>query len=73
MKSFLWLIVGVGVGFFAAHKLNQTPQGRRFFDDINSRTREFSDAVSDGYRKREAELRAAIDEAEDTIASFSAS
>jgi len=68
MKSALWLIVGVGLGFLAAHQVNKSPQGRAFFDEVETKTREFTDAVVDGYRSREAELRSAVDEAEADIA-----
>jgi len=68
MKSALWLIVGVGVGFLAAHQVNKSPQGRAFFDEVETKTREFTDAVVDGYKSREAELRNAVDEAEADIA-----
>jgi hypothetical protein len=61
MKSFLWLIVGVGLGFVVAHKLNETPQGKQFFSGIDKKARDFGTAVSDGYHQREAELRSAID------------
>lgn len=70
MKKLLWLIVGVGVGFVAAHQLNKTPEGRRFFEDVDSKAREFGSAVVDGYKAREAELRAAVADAEDAIADF---
>ncbi len=36
-------------------------------DDIDRKAREFGDAVVDGYREREAELRAAIADAEDAV------
>ncbi|WP_223690667.1 hypothetical protein [Leifsonia poae] len=61
MKSFLWLIVGVALGFVVAHKMNETPQGKQFFGTIDKKARDFGTAVSDGYRQREAELRSAID------------
>ncbi len=67
MKNLLWLIVGVGIGFYAAHRVNQTPQGRAFFEDVDSKAREFGDAVVEGYRTREAELRAALEDAGETI------
>ena len=70
MKKLLWLAVGVGVGFVAAHQLNKTPEGRRFFDDVDAKAREFGGAVVDGYKAREAELRAAVADAEDAIADF---
>jgi len=71
MKSALWLIVGVGVGFLAAHQVSKTPQGKQFFADVDSKAKEFSSAVVDGYKQREAELRAAVAEAEDVIADLS--
>ncbi|MFF1633232.1 hypothetical protein [Leifsonia sp. NPDC058248] len=61
MKSFLWLIVGVALGFVVAHKMNETPQGKQFFSSLDKKARDFGEAVSDGYRQREAELRSAID------------
>ncbi len=70
MKKLLWLVVGVGVGFVAAHQLNKTPEGRRFFEDVDAKAREFGSAVVDGYKAREAELRAAVADAEDAIADF---
>ena len=68
MKKLLWLIVGVGIGFVAAHQVNKTPEGRQFFEDVDNKAREFGSAVVDGYKTREAELRAAVSEAEDAIA-----
>lgn len=63
MKKIFWLITGIGVGFIVAHQLNKTRSGREFFRSIDTRTKEFSDAVSEGYHKREAELRRAIGDA----------
>ena len=68
MKKLLWLIVGVALGFVAAHQVNKTPEGRQFFEDVDSKAREFGSAVVDGYKSREAELRAAVSEAEDALA-----
>jgi hypothetical protein len=70
MKKILWLVAGVGIGFVAAHQLNRTPEGRKFFEDVDSKAREFGGAVVDGYKAREAELRAAVADAEDAIADF---
>ncbi|WP_025155700.1 hypothetical protein [Leifsonia aquatica] len=61
MKSFLWLLVGVGIGFVVAHKVNETSKGREFFSSLDQKARDFGEAVSDGYRQREAEIRSAID------------
>lgn len=71
MKTALWFLVGVGTGFVIAHQINKTAQGRSFFNDLDVKARDFTSAVSDGYRQREAELRSAIDGAADTIADLS--
>ncbi|MEO6827553.1 MAG: hypothetical protein ABI255_00160 [Microbacteriaceae bacterium] len=71
MKSVFWLGIGVAIGFAVAHKVNETPSGKQFFSQIDQKAKDFGAAVSDGYRKREAELREAIGNAEDTIADFS--
>jgi uncharacterized membrane-anchored protein YhcB (DUF1043 family) len=62
MKKFVWLVVGIAVGFVVAHEVNQTKQGKQFFSDLDVKAREFGEAISDGYRQREAELRDAIAE-----------
>ena len=72
MKNILWLTVGVGLGFLAAHQINKTPEGKRFFEDVDSRAHEFSSAVKDGYKDREAELRAAVAGAGDELSDFTA-
>ena len=71
MRSALLLIIGVGVGFIAAHQVAKTPQGKQFFDDVDTKAREFGGAVIEGYKQREAELRAAVAEAEEVIADLS--
>ena len=71
MRGALLLIIGVGVGFIAAHQVARTPQGKQFFDDVDAKAREFGDAVVEGYKQREAELRAAVAEAEEVIADLS--
>ena len=48
------------------------PQGQQFFDDVDAKAREFGSAVVDGYKAREAELRAAVADAEDAIADLTA-
>ena len=61
MKNVVWLIIGIAAGFAVAHQVNKTQEGKQFFSTIDSRAREFGEAVSEGYRRREAELRDAID------------
>ncbi|MEQ1737692.1 MAG: hypothetical protein ABL886_14965 [Rhodoglobus sp.] len=68
MKSIVLLVVGVAAGFLVAHQVAKTPEGKKFFDDVDSKAREFGGAVVDGYKAREAELRAAVADAEDVIA-----
>ena len=57
MKNILLLILGVGAGFVIAHQVSKTPAGKQFFEDVDSRAKEFSAALIDGYKAREAELR----------------
>jgi len=68
MKNVLWLAVGVAAGFVVAHIVSRTEGGERFFSEVDDKAREFGSAVIDGYKAREAELRAAVAEAEDVIA-----
>jgi hypothetical protein len=68
VKKLVWLVVGVGIGFVAAHQFSKSEKGQLFFDEVDSKAREFSAAVIDGYQAREAELRAAVADAEDAIA-----
>jgi len=65
MKGLLLLVVGVGVGFIAAHQVAKSPQGKQFFDEVDSKAREFGGALVDGYKQREAELRSAVAKSDD--------
>jgi len=67
MKSAFWLVVGISVGFIAAHQVAKTPQGKQFFEGLDLKTKEFGDAIVDGYKQREAELKSVISDAEDVI------
>jgi hypothetical protein len=67
MKNFIWLVVGVGIGLLIAHEANNTRQGKLFFSDLDTKAREFGEAISDGYRKREAELRDALGDVADDV------
>ena len=73
MKGLLLLIAGVAAGFLIAHTVSKTPEGKRFFADVDSRAREFGSAVVDGYKTREAELFAAVAEADDVISDITRS
>jgi len=67
MKNVIWLAVGVAIGFVVAHEANKTRQGKQFFNDLDTKAREFGEAISDGYRQREAELRAALGDVEKAL------
>jgi len=58
MKNILLLIVGIGAGFVIAHQVSKTSAGQQFFEQVERRGKEFSNALIDGYKAREAELRA---------------
>ena len=57
MKKLLFLAIGVVIGVFAARRIEETEKGKAFFDDVDSRSREFTNAVKDGYQARDRELR----------------
>ena len=65
MKNFIWFVAGVGVGLVLSREASKTRQGKQFFSDLDTKAREFGEAISEGYRKREAELRDAIGNAAD--------
>jgi len=69
MKKILWLVLGVALGFVVAHQVNQTAEGRRFFSDLDKRTKGFTESIVDGYRERESELRAVLGDAGEALAS----
>jgi hypothetical protein len=67
MKKLLYLVVGVVLGFAAAHVVSRNPSGKAFFDNVDTKVREFGVAIVDGYRGREAELRAAASDVESAL------
>ena len=67
MKGILLITAGVAAGFLIAHAVSRTPEGKRFFDDVDSRARAFGFAVADGYKTREVELLAAVSVADDVV------
>ncbi|MCS0498181.1 hypothetical protein [Protaetiibacter mangrovi] len=67
MKGALLLIAGVAIGFVVAHEVSKTDAGKKFFDDVDSKAKEFGDAVVTGYKARESELRQAVANAQDAI------
>ncbi|WP_430592920.1 hypothetical protein [Humidisolicoccus flavus] len=57
MKKIILLAVGVTVGVLAARQFQKTEQGREFFETLDERSREFTNAIKDGYTSRERELK----------------
>ena len=67
MRKLMLLAVGAAIGFVAAHFVNQSPGGRRFFERVNQGAEELGHAFSTGYHAAERdqlddELDRAIDE-----------
>ena len=58
MKSALLLLGGVVLGFAVAHAVNRTSEGRQFLDGLNARMDDVRDAALEGFRTRNAEVRA---------------
>ena len=72
MKGLLLLTVGVAAGFVIAHQVSKTPEGQKFFADVDQKAREFGDAVVTGYKSREAELRDAVADAQGVVSDLAA-
>ncbi|UNK44332.1 DUF6167 family protein [Arthrobacter sulfonylureivorans] len=73
MKRMIWMAAGVAIGVLAVRKLSQTrdalgPAGlNRALGQVADSVATFADAVRDGMRERETDLRLAlgIDSADD--------
>ncbi len=63
MRKLTVLVTGIGIGFVAAHFVNQTPEGKKFFDRVNQGAREFNGAVQEGYRRGGEDLLDDVEEA----------
>ena len=61
MKGLLLLAIGAAAGAAIAHQVSKTPEGKRFFADVDAKAKEFGDAVVSGYKSREAELKKTVD------------
>lgn len=72
MRKLSWLIVGVALGFIGAHFVNQTPGGRRFFEQVNRGMHEFGDAVVAGYRVAEEEFTETLDDVQRRLSQLEA-
>jgi hypothetical protein len=72
MKGLLLLAVGAAAGFAIAHQVSKTPEGQKFFADVDKKAREFGDAVVSGYKDREAELKKTVDDVTGVVSDLSA-
>ncbi len=71
MKGLLLLTVGVAAGFAIAHQVSKTPEGQKFFADVDKKAKDFGDAVVQGYKSREAELKQTVVEATGVVSDLS--
>lgn len=55
MRKLTLFVFGVASGFVAAHFVNQSPGGRRFFERVNRGMAELTSAFSSGYEAAERE------------------
>ncbi len=55
VRKLVLFVFGVATGFVAAHFVNQSPSGRRFFERVNRGIAELSNAFSSGYEAAERE------------------
>lgn len=56
MKKIAWLITGIGLGYLFNQQMRENPKVQSAVTDLGDRAKEFGEAVSEGFREREAEL-----------------
>jgi hypothetical protein len=56
MSRFGWFVAGLGLGAFAAIQAKENPQVKAAADELLGAAKEFGNAVTEGYKEREAEL-----------------
>ncbi len=57
MSRFGWFIAGLGLGAIAAIQAKDNPQVKAAADELLSAAKDFGNAVTEGYKEREAELK----------------
>lgn len=70
MRKLFWLTFGVALGFVAAHFVNSTPEGQRFFARVDRGAKQLGEAVVSGYRSGEAEFESTLDDVERALKSL---
>jgi hypothetical protein len=58
MKKIFWFATGIAAGLAMAKRIAEDPKTAALVDDATKRAREFGNAVSEGFKEREAELAA---------------
>ena len=58
MKRIFWIGLGVWIGSVGTKKLRENSKYAEMLDRTTALTKDFRDAVSDGFRERESELKA---------------
>jgi|AACY02.3.fsa_nt_gi hypothetical protein len=57
MSKFGWFLAGIGLGALALQQLRDNPQAQQMAEDGKKAAREFGEAVAEGFREREQEIR----------------
>lgn len=57
MSKFSWFIAGIGLGALALQQLRDNPQAKQMADEGKQAAKEFGEAVAEGFREREQEIR----------------
>lgn len=70
MSRIIWGVVGAAVGFIAAHQFSKTETGQKFFEEYDRKFTEVSDAVVEGYKAREGDIKSALENVEKAIKDF---
>lgn len=58
MRKLFWLTSGIALGLVLAKQIEQNPAVKAIADDVERTAREFGAAVTEGFREREAEIKA---------------
>jgi hypothetical protein len=57
MSKFGWFLAGIGLGALALQQLRDNPEAQRLASDGKRAAKEFGEAVAEGFREREQEIR----------------
>ena len=57
MSKFGWFLAGIGLGALALQQLRDNPEAHRLANDGKQAAKEFGEAVAEGFREREQEIR----------------